>query len=351
MNIRAVILCSALLLTAPLFAREKTDVIVMKNGDRLTCQVKELDAGVLYVSLDYVLGTISVQWSEVAHLESNQLFIVQTEDGSVYEGTLSTVETPDGRPVKIQVAESPEEKVVIDGPQIVRMDETSKKFWQRFNGSLNSGTTYSKGNQSTQYNLSAQVEYKREGWGGQASFNSTLSASTGATTSTRNQIALGSQRRLRWKNYFYFGRGGFLQSVEQGIDLLASLSGGIGHYLKDNNAARIALLGGLTVQRTYYERSVVPLDPQNILAALIGADLYLFKFDKTNLSVSATLLPALSEPGRVFFGTNAAYYIKLFGNLSWNISFYGNWDNRPPAGLSGSDYGASSGVGYTFGNN
>lgn len=350
MNICAVILCFSLLLTAPLFAREKTDVVVMKNGDRLTCQVKELGAGVLYVSLDYALGTISLQWSEVAHLESNQLFIVQTEDGSVYEGTLSTVETPGGPPVKIQVAESPENKVVIDGPQIVRIDDTSKKFWQQFNGSLNSGTTYSKGNQSTQYNLSAQAEYNRERWGVQASFNSTLSASTGATTSTRNQLALGAQRLLRWKNYFYFGRAGFLQSVEQGIDLQASLGGGIGHFLKNSNDARISLLGGLTLQRTHYEQTVVSLDPQNILAALIGADLYLFKFDKTSLSASATLLPALSEPGRVFFSTNAAYYIKLFGNLSWNISFYGNWDSRPPAGLSGSDYGVTSGAGYTFGN-
>ena len=68
MNIRAVVLSSALLLTVPLFAREKTDVIVMKNGDRMTCEVKGLDAGALSVSVDYIDGTISVQWSKVAGL-------------------------------------------------------------------------------------------------------------------------------------------------------------------------------------------------------------------------------------------------------------------------------------------
>lgn len=26
-------------------------------------------------------------------------------------------------------------------------------------------------------------------------------------------------------------------------------------------------------------------------------------------------------------------YVKLFSNLSWRASFYGNWDNQPPAGL------------------
>jgi hypothetical protein len=43
----------------------------MKNGDCMTCEVKGLDSGVLYVSFDYIHGTTSVQWSKVAHLESN----------------------------------------------------------------------------------------------------------------------------------------------------------------------------------------------------------------------------------------------------------------------------------------
>ena len=69
----------------------------------------------------------------------------------------------------------------------------------------------------------------------------------------------------------------------------------------------------------------------------------------SNLSLTALLLPAVSQPGRVFFTTNASYYIKITGNLSWNISFYGNWDNQPPANLPGSNYGTSSGLSWTFG--
>ena len=65
--------------------------------------------------------------------------------------------------------------------------------------------------------------------------------------------------------------------------------------------------------------------------------------------MSATLTPALTDPGRVRFDTNAAYYIKIFGNLKWNVSFYGNWDNHPPYGVTGSDYGSSSGLTWTYG--
>jgi hypothetical protein len=93
MNIRVVFLISALVLTTPVFARTKTDVLAMKNGDRMTCQVKGLDEGVLYVSFDYIDGTASVQWSKVARLQSDQLFIVKTEDDSVYTGKLNTPDT------------------------------------------------------------------------------------------------------------------------------------------------------------------------------------------------------------------------------------------------------------------
>jgi hypothetical protein len=88
---------------------------------------------------------------------------------------------------------------------------------------------------------------------------------------------------------------------------------------------------------------------QNLAAALIAAQVKLFRFNKTNLDVTATAFPALTEPGRIFLSTNASYYIKITGDLSWNISFYGNWDNRPPANFSGSDYGTSSGLTYSFG--
>ena len=84
---------------------------------------------------------------------------------------------------------------------------------------------------------------------------------------------------------------------------------------------------------------------------MIATEVRAFTFKKTNVNVSATLLPGISEPGRVYFRSNATYYIKLFTNLSWNFSFYGTWDNRPPGGRSGSDYGTSSGLSWTFGGN
>jgi hypothetical protein len=346
---KAIILSFVLFPPLVLLARDKTDVMVMKNGDRMTCEVKGLDRGVLYVSFDYIDGTASVDWSKVAFLESKQLFLVKTEDGSVYRGMLRTPETGEGRPVKIQVLDTSEKETVIDRSQIVEMIATSDKFFQRFSGEVSWGIIYSKGNQSTQYSLSSQTAYIRQRWSAQASFSSNLSASSGTNASTRNYLSLNVRRLLPWNNWFYSGLGNVLQSSEQGITLQSTLGIGLGRYLKNTNRSSIALLGGGAWQNTSYNQSTVPVGNQNIAAAMIAAEARMFKFSKTNLDVTAVLLPALSDPGRVRFNMDAAYYIKLVSNLKWNVSLYGNWDNRPPTGFSGSDYGTSSGLTWTFG--
>ena len=349
MNVRPVIII-CLLIVAPLLARESTDVIVMKNGDHLTGEIKGLSGGVLYVSMNYILGTSDVQWSKVDHIESKQLFLVKTEDGSVYTGALSTAETVGGRPMTIEVVESPGKQVDLERRTVVQMDQTSERFWQRFNGDINTGIQYSKGNQSTQYNLSSDVGYPRERWSAAASYNSTLSASTGATAATRNQFNLGAQRLLPWSNWFYAGEGALLQSSEQNINLQAGLGGGIGRYLANTNHATIFLLGGFGWQRTEYAPSLFISAPQNVATGMLAGSMKLFRFNKTNLNVTGTVFPAVSQPGRVYTDLNVAYYIKLSGSLSWNVSFYGNWDNQPPPTFSGSDYGTSSGLSITFGN-
>jgi hypothetical protein len=350
MKIRNLFFSFALLAGTPLFARESTDVLIMKNGDRMTCEVKGLSGGVLSVSVAYVDGKVAVDWSKVARLESKQLFVLRTQDGSSYEGTLATAETPAGQPIKLSVSGHEGNQVEIERSKIVKMNQTSGKVSERFNGALSLGVIQSKGNTASQYNLGTDVQYLRERWAAQASLSSNLSSNSGSTTSTRNQVDLHGYHFLpRNKDLFYGGLDSFLQSSVQKISRQTTLGGGIGGFLKNTNRTRVAVLGGLGWQNTSYSQSTTQAR-QNLAAALIGAELNFFIFKKTRLEANAVLLPALTEPGRVHFTTNESYYLKVFGDLSWNLSFYGNWDNEPPPGFPGTDYGTSSGLSWTFGN-
>jgi hypothetical protein len=333
----------------PLFARENTDVIVMKNGDRITGQIKGLDEGMLYVSLPYVIRTLDVDWSRVAHLESTQLFIVKTADGSVYRGTLSTTETEKEKPVKIEVTDATGNEFTIEQQQVVQIGEASDKFWQRFNGEVNVGTTYTKGNQTLQFTLGGTAEYLRERWSAEGTWNSSVSNSSGVTASTRNEITGTASHLLPWNNYFYAGLSNFLQSSVQGIQLQSTVGAGIGRYFKNSNRATIIVVGGLGWQNVQYNQNTIGAGTQNLATALIAGEVRLFRFNKTNLHFTGLLMPILSKPGQVKYSMNSSYDIKITGNLSWNVSFYGNWQNQSPPNFQGSDYGSSSGLSWTFG--
>src|SRR3974390_863746 len=160
MSVRTIVLlCAALLLAWPASGREKTDIVIMRNGDRLTCEIKGLAADALYISPDYALGTISIDWFKVDHLESKQLFVIKTQNGEVYSGTLSMPKAEGERPISIiKVAEPPGAKVEVPKTQVTRVDQEFARFWDRFNGSFGLGAIYNKGNQSTQYSLSSDLD-------------------------------------------------------------------------------------------------------------------------------------------------------------------------------------------------
>ncbi len=350
MKLRAA-LCCCLFLASSALARESTDVIVMKNGDHLTGEIKGLNQGVLYISMNYILGTSDVQWSKVDHIESNQLFLVKTEDGVVYTGTLSTADVEKGRPMTIEVVEASARKVNLEREKVIQMDTTSEHFWERFNGSINSGISYSKGNQSTQYNLSSDVVYPRERWQAGASYNSTLSTSTGVTATHPQSTALWT------RNACCAGTTGFMRvrprscrARSRALICRRILAAAWGVCCRIRTTQRFTCSAGFGWQRTQYAPNLAVSNPQQVFTGLVGTGVRLFRFNKTTLDTTITLLPAITQPGRLYTNLNATYYIKISGALSWNVSFYGNWDNQPPPTFSGSDYGTSSGLSITFGN-
>ena len=350
MKFRLLLLCTAISSPFPLFAREKTDAIIMKNGDHISCEIKGLRSNTLYISVDYILSTLSVDWTKVDHVQSKQLFLVRTQDGTVYTGALSTPETLGRRPSQIEVLESPGEKVTLEREQVVFVNETSSNFWQRLNGRIGTGFTYSKGNDSAQYNLNSDVNYPRERWSAEVSYSSNLTSNSGTSTSTRNEVAFSALHLLRWNNWYYTGVTDFLQSSVQGIQLQSTFGGGIGRIIKNTGSTSLTLYGGFAWQRINYNEATNPSLTQQVTSGLIGSRLKLFRFDRTTLILDATFLPAVSDPGRFHFNLNASYYVKLWGKLDWNFTLYGNWDNRPPPRFSSSDYGTTSGLSLSFGN-
>jgi hypothetical protein len=349
LRIAVPIFCLAV--SRPVCAREKSDILVMNNGDRLTCEVKRLVAGVLEVDLAYVDGSLSIDWRKVARLESKALFLIQMQDGSRYWGKIITAEALPGTPVKLEIQSEETGELVVNGSEVVQMTQYSERFFKRFSGSMTAGAVYSKGNNATQYSIGSELSYPQTRWGARLSYNSNLSSSSGAETATRNQVDFRAYRMLPWKHYFVAGTAGFLQSSVQDIGRQTILGATAGRYLKDTNRVRFSLIAGVGWQSTNYVPTSGESRRQDIAVGIFGSSLQLFTFKKTRLNFDGFVMPAFGQGGRTFSRINSAYYLKLFGKIDWNLSVYGNWDTKPPAHLPSSDYGTSTGLSWTFGNN
>ncbi len=95
-------------------------------------EIKGLSGGVLSVKLNYVDGTVAVQWSQVAHLESNRLFLVKTESGAVYTGKVSTTGTSNDPPIEIEIADVPGKDVEVAQREIIKLSQTSERILASF---------------------------------------------------------------------------------------------------------------------------------------------------------------------------------------------------------------------------
>jgi hypothetical protein len=66
-NTLTLILCLCCCLSLHAQAQRKTDVVTLYNGDRITGEVKSLNAGILRFSTD-AMGTLRVEWQEIRFL-------------------------------------------------------------------------------------------------------------------------------------------------------------------------------------------------------------------------------------------------------------------------------------------
>ena len=67
-------------------AAQKTDVVTLQNGDRITGEIKRLDRGRLEYSTDD-MGTLNIEWEEIDVLTSGLTYEVELGSGERFFGT------------------------------------------------------------------------------------------------------------------------------------------------------------------------------------------------------------------------------------------------------------------------
>jgi hypothetical protein len=324
---------------APVLA-QKTDIIELRNGDRFTGEIKAYNEG--RVSLDTSdAGVLSIKWSRILAVTSTKTFDIELADGEHLYGSLSPSRPPGELDVVFE-----DGRRSLDFLEVVRLAPLGRTFWKSIDGSFDLGFTYTEANRFLQFNLNGDAVYRARSFEVTARLSAFLSEQQGVTSSQRGSLFLGDTYFLR-DRYLIGAVAGLERNRDLGLDLRASLGGGVGRYLYQTNQSSLAALLALTGNR----ETPVAGEEKYSAEAVVAAEYETFMYDFPYLKVFASLkvIPSLTETGRVRLQADASVRREIISDFYVSIRVFDSFDNRPPTpGAAKNDWGPTVSIGYKF---
>lgn len=323
------------------WARDKTDVIVLDNGDRITGEIKQLQHGRLQISTER-MGVLTVEWEGIVRIESEHEFQFDRIDGQRIFGQISSG-AEDGQLVIM----NDDEALSISNDGVIRISQLEDSFWDAVRGSMTFGYSFTKASDVAQLNFGFRVMHRTltRSFTIEGSTINTDDAATETTQRTDLRLSTNRYRANRWFNAYLIG---FESNDELGLKLRSSINASIGRYLRQTNTTEFAMLGGLVASN---ESLTTGVASQENLEGLIGLEFSRYNFDDPNVDMSLKLAvyPSFTDSGRIRGQLDATVRRELISDLFWDLSFYESYDSKSPSGSdSTTDYGVVTSLGWSF---
>jgi hypothetical protein len=333
-----------LLAATPALAAPKTDVIMLVNGDRVTGEIKGLEHNQLRVST-YHMGTVSIEWDKIAGLQTDQYLLLERSDGVRYYGQLAA--KGDDDPGQLWLRRKPDARLEpVPMATIVRAQPiVGGSLVERLDGYVSAGLDAAQANNRRTLNFSGGLSSRtriRE-WTIDGSANVT---NDDAGDSERYELSGGWRQFLQGRD-FWQGFGGLQRNTELDLDLRALVGGVYGRNWIQTNSAEWR--GGLGLAYSH-EESAGGQTTESFEAVLTTSfSLFRYDFPETDVAGEFTVLPSLTESGRVRAEADLRAKYEFVDDLFFELTLYGTYDSKPPVtGAEQSDYGVVTSLGYSF---
>ena len=328
---------------SPLWARAKTDILYMKNGDKITCEIKEMEHGQLLVKTDYTKGTLTINWEKVERIESKQLFVLETEKGNYYSGEIQT-NAQDNRNVDVTEAGT---KTTLQQGKVVTMEQLGRGFIGRMKGAVDYGFSFARSNKQTQSTLHLDLNSRTEE--SYTTFTAdSLFSTTGGVETNRHSGSTTYSHRLRSSNWSLTTFASGLKSDQQQLDLRFTAGGGIQRRFLYTNRTYLIGTAGIVSTNEKYTAVINGQNRFHSAEGAFGVTYSTFRFDSTEWVNTLWVYPSLTTQGRFRTTLDSSLYLDLVGDLYFRIGLYHNYDSRPPTDTPKSDYGFSTSIGCSF---
>ncbi|HJT27117.1 MAG TPA: DUF481 domain-containing protein [Pyrinomonadaceae bacterium] len=324
------------------FAKNVDDVVVLKNGDRLTGEIKGLQSGELRFKADYMAEAVRLDWSRVERLESKSTFMIWLVDGKLVTDVMRLLPSNSNEVANFVIGNSAR----VHQLDVIRITPADRHFWKRLEGSIDFGFSFTSGNDQYQTNLAATTTYRTGDHSFTASIDSSFSGQTEGDSLTRNQFSFDYRKQLS-RRWYVGGLFDLLHSDQQSLDLRTTVGALAGRSVVQTENTRLSFFGGIAGTREHY--STVLGRPETTNAdAIAGADFATFRFNRTDIRSRFSLFPSLTTPGRIRLQGTSDLRIKIVKDLWWGFHVYENFDSKPPVRADKNDLGVSTSLGWKF---
>ena len=322
------------------YAQGKTDVVTLRNGDRITGEVERLERGRLEFSTDDA-GTLYLEWDKLSSVVSKRIVEVLTSDGRRFLGALGPA--PDRAIAVVSSAGD----VPLTMSQVTLITPIGTSFWKKLDGSIDTGFSYTRSSGVAQLNVNWDTRYRKPASQTRlvASFTQTQKDDDSGRDD-RGSIEL-SHLRYPWLRWFISGATRFETNESLGLELRSQVGGVIGPRLVNSNRAQVTAGAGLVFND---ERGVDVEATQNIEGLLhFATSFYTYDRPKTNLDISLQYYPSLSNAGRQRVQLDASAKRELWKDFFVSLSVYNSFDSRPPnPDANNNDVGVVASIGWTY---
>ena len=318
---------------------QKTDVVTLKNGNAITCEIKRMSRGRLTAKTDS-LGTINIEWTEVVMVAARRDFQIETSTGIRMLGQL--VSSASNR-VDVITAAGSQSFELID---IVDIREIGAGFLKRLEGSLDFGASYTQSSGVAQLNFNTKAMYRRPSFEINVAGSSYFTRQPDVEDSARH-TASGNYIRPFSRKWAALAAAGVESNKDLGYDLRGSGGGGVVRYFIQSNRAVLSAGGGLSTSREF----PVEGDPTQSLDALLGIQqsFFTYNYPKTEVSSKFNAYPGLSQAGRIRLEFDSTLKREIIPDFTIGFNIYDSFDNRPPGTETRkNDVGFSLTVGWSF---
>ena len=336
---RASVFAAGVLAAAGPALAADTDIVVLKNGDRFHGEIKGMEYGRLQLSTT-TMSTVYVEWDKVAGLVSPNFFELELMDGSRYYGSLEPADVGTlGVALEGQIN-------ALDVWQVVRIRRIKSSFWDRIDGSISLGASYTRSSEIGQGSVSASLRTRRPAFEFSTDFSTTITVQPDQPDQSRTVFGV-SYLKLMRNRWFVPAMGKLERNTDLGLDLRSSAGGGIGRYVVQTNRSVLSTAGGLLLNR----ENPVEGDTTTNVEAFVATTYEFFTYDtpKTSVDTTFALFPSLNVSGRFRTDFSLTLSREVVKDFTVDVTAYDSYDNKPPGGSSSThDLGISVNIGWTF---